>query len=106
MMVTSNTNLLELILIELNLEIEFPFMVSLGSPNINLCLKYIYIEVVRLVSKGQPNPFNKSKSKLSITMIIFEGFDDDVWNQQQLVKLFLEWRENWISIKFLFMVNT
>lgn len=53
-------------------------MVSLGSPNINLCLEYFHIEVVRLVSKGQPNLFNKSKSKLSITMIVFEGFDDDV----------------------------
>jgi hypothetical protein len=53
-------------------------MVSPGSPNINLCLKYFHIEVVRLVSKGQPNLFNKSKSKLSITMIVFEGFDDDV----------------------------
>jgi hypothetical protein len=53
-------------------------MVNLGSPNINLCLKCFCIEVVRLVSKGQPNLFNKSKSKLSITMIVFEGFDDDV----------------------------
>ncbi len=53
-------------------------MVNLGNPNINLCLKYFYIEVVRLVSKGQPNLFNKSKSKLFITMIVFEGFDDDL----------------------------
>jgi hypothetical protein len=34
-------------------------MVNLGSPNINLCLRYFCIEVVRLVSKGQPNLFNK-----------------------------------------------
>ncbi len=53
-------------------------MVNLGSPNINLCLKYFCIKVVRLVSKGEPNLFNKSKSKLSIIMIIFEDFDDDV----------------------------
>lgn len=50
-------------------------MANLGSPNISPYLKYIYIKIIKVISRGDLF-LNKGKSKLSITMLVVEGFDD------------------------------
>ncbi len=57
------------------ISIKLPLMANLGSPNISPYLKYIYIKIIKVISRGDLF-LNKGKSKLSITMLVVEGFDD------------------------------